>query len=71
MNSSSSLVSWPDLHGFNFLYYKVNISLQQTLEKLCKKRVHGMIDFHLFLGQIFMALTLDLNNMFLEVLNPS
>ena len=26
---------------------------------------------HLFLGQIFMALTLDLNNMFLEVLNLS
>ena len=26
---------------------------------------------HLFLGQIFMALTLDINNMFLEVLNLS
>jgi len=25
----------------------------------------------LFFGQIFMAVTLDLNNMFLEILNPS
>ena len=30
----------------HLLYYKINLSLLQTLEKLCKKRVHGKIDFH-------------------------
>ena len=30
----------------HLLYYKINLSPLETLEKLCKKRVHGMIKFH-------------------------
>ena len=30
----------------HLLNYKINLTLTQTLKNLCKKRVHGIVDFH-------------------------
>ena len=52
-----------------FKIWKIRDQPNHTIADICQDL--WIVFFHLFLGPIFMFLMLDLNNMFLEVLNPS